>query len=62
MLHVLQVIRDDLLTAAELGVDGVVAGMLTREGDVDAGQLSDIMLLCRSLVCALSTQPHLLMS
>ncbi|KAK9903345.1 hypothetical protein WJX75_003403 [Coccomyxa subellipsoidea] len=45
----LLVMREDLLSAAELGVDGVVAGMLTQEGDVDASQLSDFMLLCRSL-------------
>lgn len=42
--------REDLLTAAELGANGVVMGMLSREGDVDAGRLSDFMLLCRSLV------------
>ena len=45
-----QVMREDLLTAAELGANGVVMGMLTQEGDVDAGRLSDFMLLCRSLV------------
>ncbi|BDA50136.1 Copper homeostasis protein CutC [Coccomyxa sp. Obi] len=45
----LLVMREDLLTAAELGVNGVVMGMLTQEGDVDAGRLSDFMLLCRSL-------------
>ena len=52
-----QVMREDLLSAAELGVDGVVAGMLTQEGDVDASQLSDFMLLCRSLVTSRSHPP-----
>ena len=43
--------REDIISAAELGADGIVAGMLTREGEIDVAQLSEILLLCRSLVC-----------
>ena len=46
-----QVMREDINSAAELGADGIVAGMLTREGEIDVAQLSEILLLCRSLAC-----------
>jgi len=49
--------REDLLSAAEMGVDGVVAGMLNDEGDVDAGHLSELMFLCRTLVRLLAQLP-----
>ena len=42
--------REDIISAAELGANGVVAGVLTREGEVHESQLSDILFLCRSLV------------
>ena len=45
-----QVMREDVISAAELGADGIVAGLLTREGEVHESQLSDILLLCRTLV------------
>lgn len=46
----MQVMRKDIVCAASLGADGVVAGMLTREGEIDVAQLSELLLLCRSLV------------
>ena len=46
----LQVMREDIMFAAELGADGVVAGVLTREGEIDTAQLSELLFLCRSLV------------
>ena len=46
----LQVMREDIVSAAELGADGVVAGVLTREGEIDMAQLSELLFLCRSLV------------
>ncbi len=42
--------REDIVVAAELGANGIVAGVLTREGEVDVPQLSEILLLCSSLV------------
>ena len=38
------------MSAAELGANGIVAGVLTREGEVDVPQLSELLLLCRGLV------------
>ena len=46
----MQVMREDIILAAELGANGVVAGVLTREGEVHVPQLSELLLLCRSLV------------
>lgn len=45
-----QVIREDVISAAELGADGVVTGLLTREGEIDVPQLSELLFLSRSLV------------
>lgn len=50
----MQVMREDLATAADLGADGVVAGMLTREGDVDTETLSEFLYLCKTMVRMLS--------
>ena len=46
----MQVIREDIISAAELGADGVVTGLLTREGEIDVPQLSELLFLSRSLV------------
>lgn len=46
----MQVMREDITAAAELGANGIVAGVLTREGEVHVPQLSELILLCRSLV------------
>ena len=46
----MQVIREDVISAAELGADGVVTGLLTREGEIDVQQLSELLFLSRSLV------------
>ena len=48
----MQVMREDIVSAAELGADGVVTGVLTREGEIDTAQLSELLFLCRSLVRA----------
>ncbi|CAL5222023.1 g4313 [Coccomyxa viridis] len=45
----LLVMREDITAAAELGANGIVAGVLTREGEVHVPQLSELILLCRSL-------------
>lgn len=53
-----QVMREDIISAAELGANGIVAGVLTREGEVHVTQLSELLVLCRSLVspcCCLAT-------
>ena len=42
--------REDIISAAELGANGVVAGVLNREGEVHVPQLSELLCLCRSLV------------
>ena len=47
-----QVMRQDILMCAQLGVDGVVLGMLTQNGDVDATQLSEFIALCSAQVCS----------
>ncbi len=49
-LAAMQVMREDIVSAAELRADGVVAGVLTREGEIDTAQLSELLFLCRSLV------------
>lgn len=37
------IMEKDIAIAKELGVDGVVIGALTREGDVDAGTMSELI-------------------
>lgn len=53
-----QVMREDVANSARLGANGVVLGVLTRDGDVDVAQLRDFLQLCQAQVrrACVSTQ------
>lgn len=43
----MEVMREDILMAKDLGADGVVIGCLTAEGDIDASRTSELIALAR---------------
>jgi copper homeostasis protein len=47
--HELDVMREDILRAAECGADGVVFGLLTPDGDVDLARTRELVELARPM-------------
>src|SRR5690348_7558857 len=45
----LEVMREDIRMAKDLGADGVVIGCLTPEGDIDRGRTEELIKLARPL-------------
>jgi copper homeostasis protein len=49
----MEVMREDILTAKELGADGVVIGCLTAAGDIDSSRTASLMEAARPLSVSL---------